>query len=143
LITARLAGETGREVMAVPGHPRDPRARGGNALLKAGATLVEEVADILAALRPFALAPGGAAAGESTSPPPHPLSKQRPAPPVPHDTPDDGRERVAGLLSPVPVAVEDIVRASGMQAADVTALLTEFELEGRLVRHAGGRVAAA
>jgi predicted Rossmann fold nucleotide-binding protein DprA/Smf involved in DNA uptake len=41
------------------------------------------------------------------------------------------------------VAVEDIVRASGMQAADVTALLTEFELEGRLVRHAGGRVAAA
>ncbi|WP_448579280.1 DNA-processing protein DprA [Thermaurantiacus sp.] len=143
LITARLAGEAGREVMAVPGHPRDPRARGCNALLKAGATLVEEVADVLAALRPFTLTPGHAASGEATSAPSRPASMPRPAPPVPHDTPEDVRERVAGLLSSVPVPVEDIVRASGMQAADVTALLTEFELEGRLVRHAGGRVATA
>lgn len=130
LITARLAAEAGREVMAAPGHPRDPRARGGNALLKAGATLVEEVADVVAALSPFALAPPAA--------PP-----RRAVPSASHATPADGRERLAGLLSPVPVAVEEIVRASGLEAAEVTALLIEFELEGRLVRHAGGRVAAA
>ena len=131
LITARLAAEAGREVLAVPGHPHDPRARGGNGLLKAGATLVEEVADVVAALRPFALAP---------APAPTP---RRPVPPVPAETPGDGRERVAGLLSPVPVPVEEIVRLSGLGAGEVAALLTEFELEGRLVRHAGGRVAAA
>ena len=40
LITARLAGEQGREVMAVPGFPADPRAGGTNALIKDGATLI-------------------------------------------------------------------------------------------------------
>ena len=47
LITARLAGEQGREVFAVPGSPLDPRARGANSLLRQGATLVEEAADVI------------------------------------------------------------------------------------------------
>lgn len=53
LITARIAGEAGREVMAVPGHPRDPRSGGGNGLIRQGATLVEQAADVLAVLSPF------------------------------------------------------------------------------------------
>jgi DNA processing protein len=47
LITARLAGEQGREVFAVPGSPLDPRTEGANALLKQGAILVTEAADVI------------------------------------------------------------------------------------------------
>ncbi|MHB8529857.1 MAG: DNA-processing protein DprA, partial [Caulobacteraceae bacterium] len=47
LITARLAGEQGREVFAVPGSPLDPRARGSNDLIRQGATLVEGAEDVL------------------------------------------------------------------------------------------------
>ncbi len=54
LITARMAGEQGREVFAVPGHPLDPRAEGTNGLLKTGATLVTEPDDISSALAPDA-----------------------------------------------------------------------------------------
>ena len=53
LITARMAGEQGREVFAVPGSPLDPRAEGTNGLLKQGATLVTEAADVIAALEPI------------------------------------------------------------------------------------------
>ena len=53
LITARLALEQGREVFAVPGSPLDPRAEGSNGLLKQGATLVTEAADVIAVLRPI------------------------------------------------------------------------------------------
>ncbi len=53
LITARLALEQGREVFAVPGSPIDPRAEGTNGLLKQGATLVTEAADVLAVLEPI------------------------------------------------------------------------------------------
>ena len=53
LITARFAAEQGREVFAVPGHPLDPRAEGTNQLLKNGATLATEPADILSALEPL------------------------------------------------------------------------------------------
>ena len=47
LITARLANEAGREVMAVPGSPLDPRAQGCNALIRGGVTLVQNAADVL------------------------------------------------------------------------------------------------
>jgi DNA processing protein len=128
LITARIAGEAGREVMAVPGSPLDPRARGGNALLKAGATLVEDVADVLAALRPFTVSPARG---------------PRPAPEPSQPLPADAAGRLLDLLSPAPVAIDELVRLSGLGSPEVAALLTDFELEGRVVRHAGGRVSAA
>ena len=53
LITARLAGEQGREVFAVPGSPLDPRSEGTNGLLKQGATPVTEAADVIAAIEPI------------------------------------------------------------------------------------------
>src|SRR6185437_7466537 len=53
LITARLAGEQGREVFAVPGSPLDPRSVGTNGLLKQGATPVTEAADVIAAIEPI------------------------------------------------------------------------------------------
>lgn len=139
LITARLAGEAGREVMAVPGHPLDPRARGGNGLIKAGATLVEEAADVLAALRPFAVE----AAGVGEAPARAATRAPELAPEAADTTPEDAAERVVALLSPVPVPVDSLVRASGLPAAQVAAILTDLELAGGLVRHSGGRVAAA
>ena len=52
LITARLAAEAGREVMAVPGSPLDPRAQGCNQLIRDGATLIQNAADVIEAVRP-------------------------------------------------------------------------------------------
>lgn len=80
LITARAALDQGREVMAVPGHPMDARAAGGNLLIRDGATLVRNAADVLAALAgvagdagarnaPAAADPAGAAAHRSAAPP--------------------------------------------------------------------------
>ena len=50
LITARMAAEQGREVFAVPGSPLDPRAAGTNDLIKQGATLTTEAADVINAV---------------------------------------------------------------------------------------------
>ena len=51
LITARLAAEAGREVMAVPGSPLDPRAQGCNQLIRDGATLIQNADDVVEAIR--------------------------------------------------------------------------------------------
>jgi DNA processing protein len=124
LISARLAGEMGRLVFAVPGSPLDPRAEGTNGLLKDGAILVAETADITAALAPLA-----------GMPPPPPSSLEEP--PDLASTPppgDDERER------PTPVAIDEIIRHTGLHPAQVFMILLELDLAGRLERHPGGSV---
>ncbi|MEH3102497.1 MAG: DNA-processing protein DprA [Sphingomonas phyllosphaerae] len=128
LITARLAGEQGREVMAVPGHPSDPRAQGCNALIRDGATLIQNAADVLEQIRPI----DARAAVRAQAP--------RWGAPPPEDATDTERARIAALLGPVPVAVDELVRQSGCAPAVVQMVLLERELAGRLERHAGGRV---
>ncbi|WP_224199379.1 MULTISPECIES: DNA-processing protein DprA [Pacificimonas] len=131
LITARLSNEQGREVMAVPGFPLDPRARGCNALIRDGATLVQSVEDIVETLQP--LSSGAAVKAE----PPTYV-------PAPHEEVGDReRDLVAGLLALTPVPVDELVRLSGLSAATVSAVLLELELGGRLERHAGNRVSSA
>jgi DNA processing protein len=129
LITARLAGEQGREVFAVPGSPLDPRAEGTNGLLKQGATLVTEAADVIAALEPI-LGRG------------YDLSVQEPDVPMSPDTEpgDDDRSRIISLLGPTPVTIDDLVRLSHTSAAVVRTVLLELELAGRVERHSGGMV---
>jgi DNA processing protein len=131
LITARFALEQGREVFAVPGSPLDPRSAGANGLIREGALLVESAADVIAALsaqKPplsardeprFAAAPAG----------------------------DPGEQEVAAarpvlleLLSPEPVAVDELLRACPFSPAAVQTALLELELAGRLARHPGNRV---
>src|ERR1041385_3361135 len=73
LITARLALEQGREVFAVPGSPIDPRAEGTNGLLKQGATLVTEAADVLAVIEPILGRCGPISAREPEAEPASPL----------------------------------------------------------------------
>lgn len=130
LITARLAAEAGREVMAVPGSPLDPRAQGCNQLIRDGATLIQSASDVIESLRPLGFpsvreptpaygAPAGADPGEAE------------------------RRAVTDLLSPSPVAVDEILRQAMLPATLVQTILLELELAGRLERHAGGRVSLA
>ena len=126
LITARMAAEAGREVMAVPGSPLDPRAQGCNLLIREGATLVQSVDDILELIRPIDPRAVRSPPGRFGGPPPE-------------DASDADRRKVTGLLGPVPVAVDELVRQSGLSPAIVQTVLLELELAGRLERHAGGR----
>jgi DNA processing protein len=127
LITARLAAEAGRDVMAVPGSPLEPRAQGCNLLIREGATLVQSAADILETIRPI-----------------DPRMVRAPASPFdgrPDGEPDDAdRRALTGLLGPVPVAIDELIRQSGLPPATVALILLELELAGRIERHAGGRV---
>ena len=129
LITARLAAEAGREVMAVPGSPLDPRAQGCNQLIRDGATLVQTAADVLEVIRPLdsRVRSGGA-----------------PFEPVPPDAGDeadpDERRAVEELLGPSPVPIDELVRQSRLPSGAVQLVLLELDLAGRLDRHAGGKV---
>ena len=125
LITARLAAEAGREVMAVPGSPLDPRAQGCNQLIRDGATLIQNAADVVEAVRPFA-----SRVQSST------VSYQ----PVEEMNGDDALGLIEELLGPSPVPVDEIIRLSGASSGAVQTALLELDLAGRLDRHAGGKV---
>jgi DNA processing protein len=129
LITARLAAEQGREVLAVPGSPLDPRAKGTNDLIRQGAALCEGAEDVLRALeglRGFREPEHGGYAGG------------------PAAEPDDAlRREVAALLSPTPVSRDEIVRATGAAAPDVFAALVELALAGRCDLLPGGLVSSS
>jgi DNA processing protein len=126
LITARIAAEQGREVFAVPGSPLDPRAAGTNDLIKQGATLTTEAADVIDAVEPIMGRPIGLREPEDDA-----LAVQ----------PDAGdRARIVGLLGPAPVLLDDLIRMAETSPAIVRAVLLELELAGRLERHGGGLV---
>jgi DNA processing protein len=127
LITARLAAEAGREVMAVPGSPLDPRAQGCNQLIRDGATLIQSAADVLETIRPIA----GRLAQQK--------SDYR-AEPMTDDPSETDRARITDLLGHAPVQVDELVRQSGLPPSMVQMVLLELELGGRIERHAGGRV---
>lgn len=141
LITARLAGDYGRAVMAVPGSPLDPRAHGGNDLIREGAVLIQRVEDVLELLIDFQGAPRmplRAARQEAL-----PLSTPDEAP-VQQSSASEGADgRIAALLGVAPIGVDDLIRHCGLPAGVVQAALIDMELSGTLVRHAGGRVSRA
>jgi DNA processing protein len=125
LITARLAGEQGREVFAVPGSPLDPRAKGTNGLIRQGAVLTETAEDVVSALRPS-------------------LEHRRPAAPAltiaaPRETSDLKRE-ILQRLGASPVEIDELVRQMGAAPAAVAAALLDLEFEGRLNRNPGQKV---
>lgn len=133
LITARLAAEAGRDVMAVPGSPLDPRAQGCNQLIRDGATLIQSAADIIEAI--------GAIDMRAVRQPRIPFGPApAPAPATATEAGDGERRAVADLLGPVPVSADEVIRQSGIAPDLVQTVLLELELAGRLERHAGGRV---
>ena len=132
LITARLALEQGREVFAVPGSPIDPRAEGTNGLLKQGATLVTEAADVLAVIEPILGRRAIIAAREPDG-----------EPPAPFEPDDRARTQIVELLGPMPVGLDDLVRLSGLSPAVVRTVILELELAGRIERHSGALISLA
>lgn len=137
LITARLAGEQGRDVFAVPGHPLDPRAEGPNHLIRDGAVLVRGVDDVMEHLNGFHGPRGFAdsAANDFTLAPSTPL-------PVDDDSQslDEARNLLLSMLSPVPVAIDDLIRETGIPLPLAQTVLLELELAGRVQRLSGNRI---
>lgn len=129
LITARFAADQGRDVMAVPGSPLDPRAAGTNALIRDGARLVTSAADVLETLGALRrLRESGDA--------------ERPGLPAPPIEPDEAVLRdLAGLLSPVPTTLEELAAASGLPWRTVAAAVVELELRGIAELQPGARIA--
>ncbi len=132
LITARTALEQGREVFAVPGSPLDPRAHGGNHLIRQGATLTESVDDVLRVLEAMRTAPEKAA----ERPPPFLADSALPA----DFEAESAQTRIVAALGPAPVAVDEVIRSCQFSPAIVSSVLLELELAGRLERHPGNRV---
>ncbi|MEM6578354.1 MAG: DNA-processing protein DprA [Pseudomonadota bacterium] len=153
LHTARAALDQGREVLVVPGHPFDARAAGCNMLIRDGATLVRNAADVIEALprQPVLAADKSAACQDiqnasDPAPPTMPESCGRPAVPAP---PPDRRSlqdtaslhsAILNRLGPSPLAEDQLIRDLAAPAATISPALTDLELGGRIVRHPGGFV---
>jgi DNA processing protein len=127
LITARFALEQGREVLAVPGSPLDPRARGANRLIKQGAALVESADDVLNAL-------------QGISPPTfdEPFADRFDAKDA--TVPPALIRAVREALSPTPMHINEIVRSVDAPHRLVLAAIAELELSGVAQTHVGGTV---
>ena len=130
LITARFAGEQGREVFAVPGNPLDPRAAGTNKLLRDGAGLVTSAEDVISVLAPI-LGHGVRPLADQTSG----TFEAAPDSPIKLDVDQTDRERVIDALGVSPVDVDEIIRATRLPARQVQIILLELDLAGRLERH--------
>jgi DNA processing protein len=128
LITARLAGEQGREVFAIPGSIHNPLARGCHQLIRQGAKLVESADDVLSELN---------------------INFQKqivigiPEPgvdaPAPAAALDKEYEILLDALSVEPVSIDILVARTGLPSQSVASMLLILELEGRVGPQSGGR----
>ncbi|MCO4825142.1 MAG: DNA-processing protein DprA [Amylibacter sp.] len=127
LITARDAIDLGRDVMAIPGNPMDPRAAGCNALIRDGATLIRSAQDVIDTLiAPEPIAPSA--------------PKQRTLALTP---PDQIATKILTLLGPTAVPEDSLIRDVGLPASEIAPHLTTLELEGKIHRRPGGLLALA
>lgn len=126
LITARLAGEQGRDVFAVPGSPLDPRSKGPNELLRQGAILCEGLEDVERAFNTL----------RTLREP----DQANPFDGAPDDLDEALIEQVAGLLSPTPTPRDELARALDVSIGTVAAALLELSLAGRATLLTGGLV---
>ena len=131
LITARLAGEQGREVFAVPNSPLDARCLGSNNLLRDGAVMTESADDVLNVLRPLM----EQREMDARSPPPPRSITAEPDPPD-----DELRALIIELMGPVPMTIDELIEAANAPVSTVHLVLLELELAGRLTQEPGGKI---
>ncbi len=134
LITARMAGEQGRDIFAVPGHPLDPRASGPNHLIREGATLIGSAADVMESITNFIGKPR-----HMHEPKAPPTDFMQPAN-MSTIIPEQGHDIVLDQLSFMPVAVDELLRACEMSVPVMQIILLELEIAGRIKRLPGNRV---
>jgi len=113
LITARLAGDQGREIFALPGSIHNPLARGCHALIRQGAKLVETADDILAELRPLV---GHMRSGV-----------------------DNEYDALRKHLDFDPVTIDELEKRSGLTIDQLSSMLLILELHGEVESMSGGR----
>jgi DNA processing protein len=131
LITARLAMDGGREVFAIPGSIHNPLARGCHYLIRQGAKLVEEAADVLIELAPQLRAEG--------------ITLPKVEPPAPTTAPeapllsDPSYRRLLNSLGFSPTPIIDLSARAHLTTAEVSSMLLLLELEGLVEALPGGR----
>lgn len=138
LITARNALDQGRDVLAVPGHPFDARAAGCNILIRDGAILVRSSSDVIEAI--------GTGMPHLRTAPPRPEPAMQPAPPLPGPVPERRpladmaqlHSQILARLGPSPLAEDQLIRDLAMPSSRITPELLTLELEGKVLRQAGG-----
>jgi len=130
LITARNALDQGREVMAVPGSPLDPRASGCNMLLRDGAALIRSGADIIECLA-------------SSVQPALPLQKSPHRQPPPASAQPANTPGIHTLLTTTPIAEDALIREIGLPTDKAMELIFGMELAGEITRHPGGMLSRA
>ena len=132
LITARHALEQGREVLAVPGSVRNPLSRGCHGLIREGARLVEDADQILAELAP--LLRGLISAPATTGTEPTPTTNPSPAGDL-----DPDYQRLLDAMGYDALAIDELVRATGLAVQSLSSMLLVLELEGHVSSAPGGR----
>ncbi len=148
LITARLALDQGREVMAVPGSPLDPRCRGSNHLIREGALLVEDAAQVLETIQldfgqPAEIGPKRLSDDlVNISVRSHPIAdgETQPIEKASENDEEQARRAVLSQLGPSPVGVDELQRQCQCSGPALGLVLLELDLAGRLERHPGNRV---
>ncbi|MEK6710974.1 MAG: DNA-processing protein DprA, partial [Nitrospinota bacterium] len=130
LVTAKLAAEQGREVMALPGPVHTGRSAGCHQLIKDGALLVEGAEDVVAALPSFVREQA------KIAPPP---PEEEDAAPGPADPPlSETEEALMGRLANGENSIEGLTRALGLRPEEVAGALLQLEIAGRVRRTSGG-----
>jgi len=130
LITAHLALDYGREVFAIPGSIHNPLARGCHLLIRQGAKLVEEAADVLVELAPQLEAEGVVLAA---APPESETGESSPV------TSDPSYEKLLNALAFSPTPIVEICARANLTTAEVSSMLLLLELEGLVEALPGGR----
>jgi DNA processing protein len=141
LITARNALDQGRDVLAVPGHPFDARAAGCNILIRDGAILVRNSSDVIEAI--------GTGLPHLRNARPDPVAQA--APPLPGPVPERRpladvsqlHSQILARLGPSPLAEDQLIRDLALPPASITPELLTLELEGKVLRQAGGLLSRA
>ncbi|HEY5367077.1 MAG TPA: DNA-processing protein DprA, partial [Casimicrobiaceae bacterium] len=118
LITARLAGEQGREVMAMPGSIHSPLSKGCHKLIREGAKLVETAQDVLVELG---------------------LPARAPPPAAPPRVADAAQAPLLAAMGAAPIDMDDLVRRTGLSAQAIAAQLTALEIDGLVAPVSGAK----